>query len=126
MPLIENGIRNRSRFRAALGGVGIVALVAATLVPTMTRSSSSYIVGAKTFTEQYVLSALIAQRLRAAGLSATSREGLGSNVIFDALATNDVDIYVDYSGTLWTNQFHHTDIKPREVLLGELKTTLAR
>src|ERR1700694_1051934 len=70
LALIEDGIRNRSRLRTALGGVGIAALVAATLVPTMARSSSSNIVGAKTFTEQYVLSALIAQRLRAAGLSA--------------------------------------------------------
>src|ERR671937_67296 len=113
LALIENGLRNRSRLRAAFGGAGIAALVAATLVPTMARSSSSYIVGAKTFTEQYVLSALMSQRLRAAGLSATSREGLGSNVIFDALATGDIDVYVDYSGTLWTNQFHHSDIKPR-------------
>ena len=109
-----------------VGGIGIAALVAATLVPSMARSPSSYIVGAKTFAEQYVLSALIAQRLRAAGLSATSREGLGSNVIFDALASDDIDVYVDYSGTLWANQFHHGDIKPRQQLLDELKTTLAK
>src|SRR5207248_5725344 len=89
------------------------------------RSPSAYIVGAKTFAEQYVLSALMAQRLREAGLSATTREGLGSNVIFNALAANDIDVYVDYSGTLWANQFHHSDIKPRKELLGELKTALA-
>jgi osmoprotectant transport system permease protein len=126
LALIENGIRNRSRLRATLGGAGILALVAATLVPTLARAPSNYIVGAKTFTEQYVLSALIAQRLRSDGLSASSREGLGSNVIFDALASNDIDVYVDYSGTLWANQFHHTDIKPREELLSELKATLAK
>jgi osmoprotectant transport system permease protein len=126
LALIENGLRNRSRVRAVIGGIGIAALVAATLVPTMSRSASNYIVGAKTFTEQYVLSALIAQRLQAAGLSATSREGLGSNVIFDALASGDIDVYVDYSGTLWANQFHHSDIKPREALLAELKATLAQ
>ncbi len=126
LALIETGIRNRSRLRTAIGGIAIAALLAATLVPTMTRSSSNYIIGAKTFTEQYVLSALIAQRLRAQGFSANTREGLGSNVIFDALASNDIDVYVDYSGTLWANQFHHTDIKPREALLAELKTTLAQ
>src|ERR1700710_1782253 len=126
LALIETGIRERSRVRAVLGGIGIAALVAATLVPSMARSQSTYIVGAKTFAEQYVLSALIAQRLRAAALSTSSREGLGSNVIFDALASNDIDVYVDYSGTLWANQFRHTDIKPREQLLGELKATLAQ
>ena len=124
LALAETGIRNRSRVRVALGGIGIVALLAVTLVPSMTRSSSSYIVGAKTFAEQYVLSALIAQRLRADGLTASSREGLGSNVIFDALASGDIDVYVDYSGTLWANQFHHTDVRPRQELLAELKTTL--
>ena len=44
-------------------------------------------------------------------------------MIFDALVTGDIDVYVDYSGTLWANQFHHSDIKPREELLDELKTT---
>jgi osmoprotectant transport system permease protein len=126
LALIETGIRRRSRLRVALGGIGIAALVAATLAPSMARPQSSYIVGAKTFAEQYVLAALIAQRLRAAGLTASSREGLGSNVIFDALASGDIDVYVDYSGTLWANQFHHTDIKPRAELLGELKATLAQ
>src|ERR1700743_3068826 len=126
LALIEAGIRGRSRLRIALGGVGLAALVAATLAPSLSRSPSSYIVGAKTFAEQYVLSALVAQRLRAAGLTASTREGLGSNVIYDALVTNDIDVYVDYSGTLWANQFHHSDIKPREELLAELKTILAR
>jgi len=126
LALIETGLRNRSRVRVALGGVGIAALVATTLVPSMARPKSSYIVGAKTFAEQYVLSALISQRLRSQGLTASSRESLGSNVIFDALVSGDIDVYVDYSGTLWANQFHHTDIKPREQLLGELKAILAQ
>ncbi|KJC52959.1 ABC transporter permease [Bradyrhizobium sp. LTSP885] len=126
LALIENGLRNRSRVRAGLGGLGIAALIAATLLQAIARPHASYVVGAKTFTEQYVLSALIAQRLQSAGLSATMRAGLGSNVIFDALATGDIDVYIDYSGTLWANQFHHTDIKPRAELLSELTATLAR
>jgi osmoprotectant transport system permease protein len=126
LALIESGLRNRGRVRTALGGLGIAALVVATLVPTLARAPSSYIVGAKTFTEQYILSALIAQRLKAAGLSATTREGLGSNVIFEALAADDIDVYVDYSGTLWANQFRHSDIRPRAELITELKTMLAK
>jgi osmoprotectant transport system permease protein len=126
LALIEAGIALRSRPRSALGGLGIAALVAATLVPSLASAPSTYRIGAKTFTEQYVLAALLAQRLKAAGLAATTREGLGSNVIFDALASNDIDLYVDYSGTLWLNQFHHTEILPREKLLAELKATLAQ
>ncbi|MDH2404768.1 glycine betaine ABC transporter substrate-binding protein [Bradyrhizobium sp. SSUT18] len=123
---IESGLRRRSRLGTALGAAGIAALVAATLVPTMGRSSQSYVVGAKTFAEQYVLSALMRDRLQAAGVSATARAGLGSSVIFEALKAGDIDLYVDYSGTLWANQLHRTDIKPRAELLAELKTTLAK
>jgi osmoprotectant transport system permease protein len=126
LALIETGIRARRRVRVALGGIGISALLAATLLTGVARAPPSYMIGAKTFTEQYVLSALMAQRLRATGLTASSRQGLGSNVIYDALVADDIDVYVDYSGTLWANQFHRTDIKPREELLGELKAILAR
>ena len=126
LALIETGLRRRSRLRMALGGIGIAALVAATLVPAAARSQAGYVVGAKTFAEQYVLSALLAQRLRAAGFSATTREGLGSNVIYDALVSGDIDVYVDYSGTLWANQFHHSDIPPRRQLLQTLQETLAQ
>jgi osmoprotectant transport system permease protein len=126
LALVEAGIALRSRLRTAFGGLGIAALVAATLVPSLAASRSTYSIGAKTFAEQYVLSALLTQRLQAAGLSAKTREGLGSNVIFEALASGDIDLYVDYSGTLWLNQFHHTEIKPREELLADLKSTLAQ
>ena len=126
LALIEAGLRNRQSLRVALGGVGIAALVAATLVSSLARTSSTYVIGAKTFAEQYVLSTLVRQRLVAAGLTATTREGLGSNVIFEALVNGDIDAYVDYSGTLWSNQFHHSEIKPRQELLADLKTELAK
>jgi osmoprotectant transport system permease protein len=47
-------------------------------------------------------------------------------VIFEALASSDIDVYVDYSGTLWANQLHRTDIKPRDELIRELKAALAQ
>jgi osmoprotectant transport system permease protein len=84
------------------------------------------VIGAKTFTESYILSSLIAQRLQAAGLPARQREGLGSNVIFEALRTNEIDAYVDYTGTLWATQLKRTDVKPRQEVLSELTSTLAR
>jgi osmoprotectant transport system permease protein len=126
LALIETGLQSHGRMRAALGGAGIVALIVATLVPTLALTSSTYIVGAKTFAEQYVLSSLIRQRLRAAGLSSAQREGLGSNVVFDALAADNIDLYVDYSGTLWLNQFHQTEMKPRGEMIAVLKDMLAK
>ncbi len=126
LALIETGARHRSRLRMAMGVIGILVLIAATLMPSLSRTRQSYVVGAKTFTEQYILAALLAQRLQAAGLPATTREGLGSSVIFNALASGDIDVYVDYSGTVWANQMRRIDLKPRAELLTDLKTTLAK
>ena len=60
-------------------------------------------IGAKTFTEQYILSELINRRLGRAGFDTRKTESLGSTIVFDALANNDVDVYIDYSGTIWAN-----------------------
>ncbi|UGV25815.1 ABC transporter permease subunit [Rhodopseudomonas boonkerdii] len=125
LALIETGIRRRSRLRMLAGAFGIAALALAALAPSFARSGTRVVVGAKTFTEQYVLAALIAQRLQAAGVTTSMRQGLGSSVIYDALVSNDIDVYIDYSGTLWANQFRRSDILPREQLLAELKTALA-
>jgi osmoprotectant transport system permease protein len=125
LSLIENGLRTRSRLKSALGGAGIALMVLASLIPALANSAARYVVGAKTFTEQYVLSALLTERLQASGLSAVTRSGLGSSVIYDALRNGDIDLYVDYSGTLWANQFHHTEMLPRQQLLDALKKDLA-
>jgi osmoprotectant transport system substrate-binding protein/osmoprotectant transport system permease protein len=125
LALMENGLGKRKRLRVALGGIGIVVIVAIALVPGWSRPAARYVIGAKTFTEQYVLAALIEQRLTAAGLPATRREGLGSSVVFNALAAGDIDVYVDYSGTIWANQMRRSDVKPRADVLTEMAAWLA-
>jgi len=122
--LIQVGISRDSRARTTLGTIGIIAVLLAAFVPSLARPHATYVIGAKTFTEQYVLAALIAQVLESAGLSASERQGLGSNVLFDALAANDIDIAVDYSGTLWANRMHRSDVLPREQVLNELSSWL--
>ncbi|MCH8859305.1 MAG: ABC transporter permease, partial [Proteobacteria bacterium] len=74
----------------------------------------------KGFAEQYILVSLMADRLSAAGLSSTARSGLGSAVVFEALAAGDVDVYVDYSGTVWTNYMRRTDSISREEVLRQM------
>ena len=124
LALIAQGLARRSRMRLALGIGGGLALIAVVLAPALPHPRGTYVVGAKTFTEQYVLAALLADRIKAAGHDTTMREGLGSSVIFAALKAGDVDVYVDYSGTLWTNTLHHREIPPRGDLLAALKDDL--
>jgi osmoprotectant transport system permease protein len=124
LALIQNGIQRHKRLRIMLGVLGIATVTLGALMPTLARPHATYVVGGKTFTEQYILAALIGQRLQSVGLSVSYREGLGSNVIFDALAANEIDVYVDYSGTIWANRMHQTDAPPREQVLAEVKAWL--
>ena len=60
------------------------------------------VVGAKPFTEQYVLAEVLADSIRAAtGRDVKTLTSLGSTVAFDALRRDEIDLYVDYTGTLW-------------------------
>jgi osmoprotectant transport system permease protein len=116
--------RGRPLLAGALVGSFLILSVGA-FVPLMSRPAQ-YVIGAKGFPEQYILASLIDQRLTAAGLTATTSSDLGSAVIFNALVAGDVDVYVDYSGTIWTNSMHRTDTPGREAMLREMGDWLKR
>jgi len=120
LAVIEKGLGTRNRGRVAAATISLCALAIAALAPGFARPAAGYVIGTKPFAEQYVLAALIEQRLRAAGLTARRREGLGSAVIYEALRAGQIDVYVDYSGTLWANLLKRTDDKPRGELLDDL------
>jgi osmoprotectant transport system permease protein len=122
LALVQVGVTRRSSLWTAAGIAGLAALTLGALIPGFARPHADYIIGAKTFTEQYILAALIEQRLQAAGLTGERRPGLGSNVLFDALAKNEVDVAVDYSGTIWTNRMQRSDTPPRARVLAELES----
>lgn len=92
----------------------------------VTRIQRPIRIGAKTFTEQYILATLIEARLEAAGFETTRLDSLGSTVVFDALADGGLDVYVDYSGTIWANHLGRTGPATREAVLDELSWWLAR
>ena len=121
LAMMERGVAQRRRLHLWVGAVTLGAIVAGALLPSFARPHAEYVIGAKTFTEQYVLAALIKQRLADAGVSASRRPGLGSNVLFDALANNEVDVAVDYSGTLWANGMHRSGPASRIEVLAELE-----
>ena len=125
LALMERGVASHSRGSILAGGVGLVLVVLAALLPGFARTQGTYVIGAKPFTEQYVLAALLEQRLAAHGLPAQRRDGLGSGVIFNALVAGDIDAYVDYSGTIWANQMQRSDVKPRAEVLAEVARWLA-
>ncbi|MBI1181676.1 MAG: ABC transporter permease subunit [Alphaproteobacteria bacterium] len=64
-------------------------------------ASAGVVVGSKAFTESVILGDILAGTLRRAGIEATHRPAIGgTRVVFQALRGGDIDLYVDYTGTV--------------------------
>ncbi|EYF03939.1 ABC transporter permease/substrate-binding protein [Chondromyces apiculatus] len=125
---LEAGIRRRSRALvgtslAALGALGVIAAGSFVASAAAARSEGDRIsIGAKTFTEQYILSRILAGAIaRETGLPTEAVDSLGSTVAFDALRNGQIDGYVEYTGTLWTTIMKRSEIPgDRAALLREV------
>lgn len=123
--LIERGAARRSRTLAIGGVAGLAAGVLLALSPLASFGGpGAYVIGAKNFSEQYILAELMAERLEATGAQVRRKEDLGSAIAYRALAAGEIDAYVDYSGTLWANVLGRTDNPGREQVLAELTREL--
>jgi osmoprotectant transport system permease protein len=132
LALLERGVRTRERLRVRVAGallalLGVFAAgsaVQARLAP----ERAPVRIGAKPFTEQYVLAELLAGWIaRETGRPSRALHGLGSTVLFDALVKGEIDAYVDYSGTLWATILKQEGAPPaRAVVLREVTAFLAR
>jgi osmoprotectant transport system permease protein len=120
---LEIGVRERRRRLVAAALVVLVSLYAyagITLAAERRRADTRVVaIGTKTFTEQYILSEILARQIERAG-NARVRvvSSLGSTVAFDALRTGAIDVYVDYSGTIWATIMKRTTVpdNPQTVL----------
>ncbi|MFD3263018.1 glycine betaine ABC transporter substrate-binding protein [Phenylobacterium ferrooxidans] len=125
--LIETGAARRDRRLMIGGAVGLLVGIVIAILPLATFGKpASYVVGAKNFSEQYILAELMADRLERAGATVSRKEDLGSAVAYRALAAGELDVYVDYTGTLWTNVLNRQDNPGRQAVLDGLTTELEK
>lgn len=78
------------------------------------------VVGAKAFSEQYILADLMQRRLETAGARVERRDNLGSAIVFDALRNNEIDVYIDYTGTIWATVMNRSEPVDRYVMHAEM------
>ncbi|OWK30797.1 ABC transporter permease/substrate-binding protein [Sphingomonas mucosissima] len=110
----EHGLARRKRWLAFAALAILAGGTLAATAPLWRSSSDRVVVGAKNFSEQFILARLIGEQLRAAGYEVEYRDGLGSAVAFGAVASGAIDVYVDYAGTIWTGQMKRADVPPRQ------------
>lgn len=113
LALAERGVARR-RPLLAWGALALLAVATlAASAPLWATSDKRVVIGAKNFSEQYILARLIGDRLSKAGYRVEYRDGLGSAVAFGAVAGGEIDAYVDYAGTIWASEMKRTDVPPR-------------
>jgi osmoprotectant transport system permease protein len=111
--LLRLAARGYSERRPALvlGGFAILVALGVASVAGLARAGTErpLRVGAKTFTEQYLLAEVLARQIhRKTGAAAEVLASLGSTVAFDALARGEIDAYVEYTGTIRSTLMHKT------------------
>ena len=59
---------------------------------------------------------LLAAELEEAGFKVEQRLGLGSDVVFEAVSNGTVDLYVEYTGTIWSSYMNQQGNPGREAI----------
>ena len=127
--VMEHAAAGRNRRLIGGAALTLLALILVGLWPTVADRLTSdtrpeVTIGTKTFTEQYILAQLIADRLDGAGFASRKVESLGSTVAFDALVAGRIDCYVDYSGTIWANYMKREGNPGTEAVLAGVRAWL--
>ncbi|MFQ5514791.1 MAG: ABC transporter permease/substrate-binding protein [Myxococcota bacterium] len=126
---LQRGLADRSRARTVLALtvlLGLIGYTAASARSGAPERAEAVVIGAKTFSEQYILSELLGLQItHATGLPCRILQSLGSTVAFDALRSGEIDVYVDYSGTIWATLMGRPGAPPaRRRLLAEVEEFL--
>jgi len=105
------------RIRSQRGLVLLATVLAlsasvAVLMGIMPAAAKSVRIGAKSFAEQLVLAEVLRCALADQAV-VDVRSSLGTTVAFDALRHDELDAYVEYTGTAWTTLLHRTDALDR-------------
>ena len=111
--LIERGLERGRRVFVVVASIGLAVLGASGLYPLL-RAPVDVNIGAKSFTEQFIVAEILRNRLKEEGYTARVTRGMGSSILFESLAAGNTDVYVDYTGTIWSNVLKRTDILDAE------------
>ncbi len=79
----------------------VIALFAIGSVFAGGQQEKKIAVGSKNFTEQYIISEMMAQLFEAEGFKVSRDFGMASTPARNALKTNQIDLYAEYTGTAW-------------------------
>lgn len=100
---------NKRKFLFLLVVLLLLALLLSSLLGR--KEGKVVTVGAKNFTEQYILGSMISTLLREHGFEVHEKFGTGSTITREGLVTGQIDLYPEYTGTAWAVYLNHAEVK---------------
>ena len=102
--------KNRSKAILGVAAAVLVLIVGNTAYHSLADTSErSIVIGSKDFTENIVLANLYGQMIEAhTDIDVEVEENLGgTQVCYEALRANEIDLYIDYTGTVYVSLLGH-------------------
>jgi len=95
----------------------IFTLIICATLSGCSKKQDSLTIGSKDFTEQYILGNMLALYIEAnTNINASLMSDMASDVIFSALRNGVIDIYIDYTGTIYGYHFSQREtLSPEEI-----------
>lgn len=122
--------RRRTRSKAILGVAAalLVLMVGNTAYHNLANTSDrSIVIGSKDFTENIVLAHLYGQMIEAhTDIDVDVEDNLGgTQVCYEALQAGEIDMYLDYTGTVYVSLLNHPAKSDMEAVYQECRDELA-
>lgn len=90
-----------------------------------TNSADKIRVGSKDFTESLILAEILSQMLEKKGVQVERQFELGGNLAHDALLSNQIDVYPEYTGTAYTAILKRPPITDTDAVYQQTKSQYA-
>ncbi|MDD4321468.1 MAG: glycine betaine ABC transporter substrate-binding protein [Acidaminococcaceae bacterium] len=104
--------RRKQKTALAIASLIVIGLLFNSLLSEFNRNKDVFRIGSKNYTEQIILGNLVGDLLEAkTNLKVERHLNLGgTNVCFSAITSDEIDMYIDYSGTLYTEMLDNKPI----------------
>lgn len=94
-------------------GIAILAIFSALIVFNQ-KKKNTIIIGTKNYTEQRLIGQVMSQYLESKGYNTEVKELGGSMLVFNALKADEIDMYSEYTGTLYSSILKHKNVVSKD------------
>ena len=106
-----------------IGVISIIVVLLTLLQPLLTNKKDTITIGSKNFTEQLILGNIYSELVEEhTDLKVEKKLNLGGTAVaFNALTSNELDMYVEYTGTILANIMNDKPIKDEQKVYEHVK-----